>query len=538
MKIISLIFVYIGAFLLITALFPTKSLCDQKHHSTNAWRMLGALIILFLVIYGAYGVYLLKSGTEFFDLLVAILMFCGGIFVFSVIKLAQVSINKLYVMADKERHRSMHDELTGLPNQNYFNDKINATIARASSIKKTFVVILIDINRFKEVNSSLGHFYGDFLLQEISNRIRESIRNSDTLARWGGDKFAILLPDTNLKRAVAISNFITENINRPFQIEDNSISIETSHGIATFPEHGEHMDKLMQSAHIAMYEAQKNHVSYSIFDQKRHSSPFKKMILASELRDSMNNGGLLLFFQPQISVINGKISGVEALIRWQHPEKGLITPDHFIDVIEQTDLSRTLAIWVLDRALKHHKEWHKLGLDINVSVNLSIKNLHDYEFPAEVKKLIDKWQANPNRLTLEITESGLMVDPGRVTKVVSELKRSGINLSIDDFGTGYSSLAYLRKFPAREIKIDKSFVMDMLSNEDSAIIVKSTIDLAHNIGRLVVAEGVENHDTYVMLKRFGCDFLQGFFFSKALSADEFLKWHQQYDSNLKEKAKI
>ncbi len=538
MKLLSLIFVYLGAFLLITALFPTKKLCDQKHHSTNAWRMLGALIILFLIIYGAYGVYLLKSGTELFDVLVAILMFCGGIFVFSVVKLAQVSINKLHIMAAKERHRSMHDELTGLPNQNYFNEKINAAIARSSNIKKTFVVILIDINRFKEVNSSLGHFYGDFLLQEISNRIRESIRNSDTLARWGGDKFAILLPDTNLKRAVLISNAITENIARSFQIEDNNISIETSNGIAIFPEHGEHIDKLMQSAHIAMYEAQKNHVSYSIFDQQRHQSPFKKMVLASELRDAMNNGDLLLFFQPQISVINGKLSGVEALLRWQHPEKGVITPDQFIDVIEQTDLSKILASWVLDKALENHKIWHQHGLDINVSVNLSIKNLHDYEFPAEVKRLVDKWQVNPNRLTLEITESGLMVDPGRVTKVVSDLKRSGISLSIDDFGTGYSSLAYLRKFPAREIKIDKSFVLEMLNNEDSAIIVKSTIDLAHNIGRLVVAEGVENHDTYVMLKRFGCDFLQGFFFSKGLPTDEFLEWHKQYNSDLDKKAKI
>ncbi|MCK4839207.1 MAG: EAL domain-containing protein [Desulfobulbaceae bacterium] len=535
MKLISLIFVYLGAFLLITALFPTKTLCDQKHHATNAWRFLGALIIIFLIIYGAYGVYLLKSGADLFGLLVAILMFGGGIFVFSVVKLAQVSINKLYIMADKERHRSMHDELTGLPNQNYFHDKIFATITRASNIKNTFVVILIDINRFKEINSSLGHFYGDFLLQEISSRIKDSIRNSDTLARWGGDKFAIILPDTNLKRAVAISNTITENISHSFQIEDNSISVEISNGLAVFPEHGEDVDKLMQSAHIAMYEAQKNHVNYSIFDQKRHHSPFKKMVLASELRDAMNTGALLLFFQPQISVINGKISGVEALLRWQHPEKGLITPDSFIEVIEQTDLSKTLASWVLDKALMHHEEWQKLGLDINVSVNLSIKNLHDYEFPAEVKKLIDKWQINPNRLTLEITESGLMVDPGRVTKVVSELKGAGINLSIDDFGTGYSSLAYLRKFPAREIKIDKSFVLDMLSNEDSAIIVKSTIDLAHNIGRLVVAEGVENHDTYVMLKRFGCDLLQGFLFSKALPADEFIKWHHQYDSNLEKK---
>lgn len=526
-----------GSFLLITALFPTKALCDEKHHATKAWRVLGVLIILFLLVYGAYGVYLLKSEANIFGLLVAILMFSGGIFVFAVVKLAQVSIKKLSVMAERERHRSMHDDLTGLPNQNYFHDKMNAAIARASNIKKTCVVILIDINRFKEINSSLGHFYGDFILQQITTRIKNSLRNSDFLARWAGDKFAVLLPDTNMKQAIAISSTITGNITQPFTIEGNNISIETSHGLAIFPEHGEQTDKLMQAAHIAMYEAQKNHVNYSIFDQAHYHSPFKKIILASELRDAINTDSLLLYYQPQISVINGKISGAEALMRWEHPEKGLITPDSFIDVIEQTDLSKALASWVLDKALQQHKQWQKIGLNINISINLSIKNLHDYEFPAEVKRLLEKWQVTPNFITLEITESGLMVDPGRVTKVVSELKGIGINLSIDDFGTGYSSLAYLRKFPAREIKIDKSFVLDMLNNEDSAVIVKSTIDLAHNIGRLVVAEGVENHGTYVLLKRFGCDFLQGFFFSKALPADEFLQWHQQYDSDLTQKAK-
>lgn len=535
MKLLSLILTYLSAFLLVSALFPTRELCNQKHHATKAWRVLGIFIMLFIVGNGSYGVFLLRNDADFIGLIVAIIMFSGGIFVYSVVKLTQSSINKLSIMAEEERYRSMHDELTGLPNQDYFRDKIDVAITRANNIKKTFVVFLIDINRFKEINTALGHFYGDFLLQQVSTRIQESIRNSDTLARWRGDKFAVILPDTDLKRAVAISNNISKNINPPFKIEENSMSVEISTGIVIYPEHGEQTNRLLQNAHIAMYEAQKNHVSYSLFDPEQHRSPFKKLIMASELRDAINNDELVLYFQPQVSVINGKLSGVEALVRWHHPERGLVQPDDFIDVIEQTDLSKSLAIWVLNSALMHQKKWRKQGLDINISVNLSIKNLHDYEFPNETKKLIDKWQVAPNRLTLEITESGLMVDPDRVTKVVSELKRSGVSLSIDDFGTGYSSLAYLRKFPAREIKIDKSFVLDMLDNEDSAIIVKSTIDLAHNIGRLVVAEGVENHDTHTLLKRLGCDFLQGFFFSKALPADEFIKWHNEYDSNLKQK---
>jgi diguanylate cyclase (GGDEF)-like protein len=527
----------LGAILLLSSLLPTKKLCDQEHYATTAWRILGLLIMLFIISYGAYFVFLFQNDVEAIFLFMAVILFGGGVFVYVVVNLAQISINKLFMMAEEERHRSMHDELTGLPNQNYFNNKVDAAIKRANNIKQTFVIFLIDINRFKEINTAIGHFYADFLLQRFANRLSQSTRNSDILSRWGGDKFALLLPDTDLKRAIAVANNITDNLARPFIVEGNNISVEISNGIVVYPDHGEYTEKLLQNAQIAMYEAQRNHVNYSLFDPEQHYSPFKKLIMASELRNAINNDKLDLYFQPQISVINGKLSGVESLIRWHHPEKGTITPDSFMDVIEHTDLGKTLAIWVLNTALKHHKEWLKAGLDINISVNLSIKNLHDYEFPSDLQKIIDKWQIAPNRLTLEITESGLMVDPARVTKVVSELKRTGVNLSIDDFGTGYSSLAYLRKFPAREIKIDKSFVLDMLVNEDSAIIVKSTIDLAHNIGRLVVAEGVENRDTYVLLKRLGCDFLQGFLFSKALPSDELIKWHERYQKSLEQNKK-
>jgi diguanylate cyclase (GGDEF)-like protein len=534
LKLLALILISMGAFLMATALFPTKKLCHQKHHATTAWRILGLLIILFLIGYGVYGVLLIKTGVDLGDLVVAIIMFGSGIFAYSVVKLTQISISKLTIMAEEERHRSMHDELTGLPNQYYFHDKVDAAITRANNIKKTFAVLLTDINRFKEINTTLGHSYGDFLLQQVAAGIGKSLRNPDTLARWGGDKFAILLPDTDLKRAIALSNKIAENLTLPFKIEGHSISVEISIGIVTYPAHGEQAEQLLQNAHIAMYEAQTNHVSHAVFDPEQHRSPLKKMVMASELRDAIANNELVLFFQPQISVINGKLSGVEALVRWRHPERGIIPPDDFIEVIEQTDLNKSLVSWVLNAALQSQKRWQELGLDLNISVNLSIKNLHDYEFPTEARRLINKWQVAPHRLTLEITESGLMVDPGRVTRVVSELKEIGVNLSIDDFGTGYSSLAYLRKFPAREIKIDKSFVLDMLINEDSAIIVKSTIDLAHNIGRLVVAEGVENNDTYILLKRLGCDFLQGFYFSEPLPDDKFLEWHDRYTMNLKQ----
>ncbi len=529
MKVITLSLVYIGACMLFAALFPTRALCHQKFSATKAWRVLGAMIFFFIGGYVFYGVLILhttnNSPTHIF---IASIMFSGGIFVYSVTKLAHSSIIQLTMMAEEERYRSLHDELTDLPNLTFLHDKIDTTIAHSKKTGKPFALFLIGLNRFKEINTTLGHFYGDFIIQQVALRLQNSIRSCDSLSRFGGDKFAVLLPDTDHKHAIAISNKITEGMRKPFTVEGNLIPIEVASGITLYPDHSDQTDQLLQYADIAMYDAQKNNVDYAIFDAKQHRKPVKKLVLVSELREAIKNGEMTLFFQPQISVINGKLSGAEALVRWQHPSKGLVLPDEFVDVIDQTGLSKTMIKWVLDKALQHQQEWQDLGLDINMSVNLSINNLHDYDFPNDAKKLLNKWQANPSRLTLEITEDGLMVDPGRVTKVVAALKDIGVNLSIDDFGTGYSSLAYLRKFPAREIKIDKSFVFDMLVNEDSAVIVKSTIDMAHNIGRMVVAEGVENLDTQILLKRLGCDFLQGFFFSKALPADEFLKWHDKY----------
>ena len=529
MKVIELLFIYIGAFLLAASLFPTRALCNQKHHATKAWRFLGLMIILFFFCYAAFGVIVLRGEPDSMSLFISSVLLGGGIFVFSVVKLTLTTINRLTTMAEEERHRSLHDDLTNLPNRDFLNNKIDLAIARAKQINEPFALLLIDLKQFKEINTTLGYFYGDFLIQQIALRLGETIRNSDTLTRFGGDKFAVLMPDTDEKHAIAVSQKLTTAMKSPFKVEANRLTVETCIGIVVFPEHGDQTELLLQNADIAMYEALKNHVDYSVYDLKHDRSKLNKMLLVSEIRQAIKNEELTLYFQPQISVVNGKLFGAEALVRWQHPQKGLIMPDDFIEVIEQTGLSNSLVNWVLNKALQHQSEWQQLGLDINMSVNLSVKNLHDYEFPALAKELIKKWQINPARLTLEITESGLMVDPGRVTKVVSSLIETGVNLSIDDFGTGYSSLAYLRKFPAREIKIDKSFVFDMLTNEDSAVIVKSTIDMAHNIGRLVVAEGVENNDTQILLKRLGCDFMQGFFFSKALPPDEFLKWHDKYD---------
>jgi diguanylate cyclase (GGDEF)-like protein len=485
------------------------------------------LIILFICGYLAYSVFLLTAEIDRMGILVSLILFGGGLFVAMVVQLTNTAITQISRMVDAERHRSLHDELTELPNRHYLHERIDQIISRDRYGRESLAIFLFDINRFKEINNALGHFYCDFLLQKVANRLQEPLRVTDTLARWGGDKFALLLPNTGHDQAVELAHRITASMTRPFRIEGQSLVVNVSIGMVFYPEHGTETDVLLQYADIAMYEARRNQVDYSIFVPQQTRDSWSRLLMAGELRRAIDNQEMLLYFQPQISVVTGRLSGVEALVRWQHRDRGIILPGEFIEIMEQQGLINALTGQVLDQALNQLHLWQLQGMMIDMSINLSVKNLHDLEFPGIAEGLLRKWQIEPSRITLEITESSIMVDPGRVASVVEALKEIGFHLSIDDFGTGYSSLAYLRKFPARQIKIDKSFVLDMLTNEDSAVIVKSTIDMAHNIGRHVVAEGVENHDTQVLLKRLGCDFLQGFHISRPLSAGDFQIWYGQ-----------
>jgi diguanylate cyclase (GGDEF)-like protein len=525
LKILALICVALGTTLLGLSLFPTRKICHQQHQSSTTWRILGILILLFTCGYLAFGVFLLTSEITRMSFLVSLILLGGGLFVAMVVHLTDNSISQITDMVKAERHRSLHDELTELPNRHYLHERIDQIIGRDRHHKESLAIFLIDINSFREINNALGHFYADFLLQKVAIRLLEPLRVKDTLARWSGDKFALLLPETGRDQAVAVARQMTASMTRPFLIEGQSLVVNISIGMVFYPEHGSETDVLLQYADIAMYDAHRNQVDYSIFEPLQTRDSWSRLLMAGELRRAIDNREMLLYYQPQISVVTGRLSGVEALVRWQHRDRGLILPGEFIEIVEQQGLINALTGQVLDQGLNQLHLWREQGMIIDLSVNLSVKNLHDLEFPGIAEGLLRKWQIDPSRITLEITESSIMLDPGRVARVVASLKELGFQLAIDDFGTGYSSLAYLRKFPARQIKIDKSFVLDMLTNEDSAVIVKSTIDMAHNIGRQVVAEGVENHDTQVLLKRLGCDFLQGFHISRPLSADDFQIWY-------------
>lgn len=524
MKIVAIAMVLVGIVLLAFALNPTRRICRRKHQLYASWKFLGFLILFFIVGYLLFLNMVLKTPASILEMIVATILFGGSVFVVMVVRLSLASIRLSEHFAALERHRALHDELTELPNRVLAEEQLDHGLQLSKRQGKSMAFLLMDLVRFKEINDSLGHFYGDYLLQEVAHRMREVVRESDTLARFGGDEFALVLPNTTLEEAVMISMKVAGALDQPFMIEGHSLKVGISIGIAMCPDHGTDSETLVQRADVAMYEAKRNDVIYAVFNLEQHRTTFNRLVLIGELRDAINSNDIFLCYQPKICMRDKSLIGVEALARWRHEDKGVIGPDDFISLAEQAGLCKSFTKVVLDKALEQCAKWLKAGLHVPISVNLSIKNLHDFELPNDIAILLNKWQVQPEMLVLEITESSIIVDQDRVSKVIAELKNMKLQLSIDDFGTGYSSISYLKKFPAREIKIDKSFIINMLNNEDNAVIVKSTIEMVHNIGRKVVAEGVEDEETLQFLDELGCDMLQGFHLCRPLPGDELEQW--------------
>jgi diguanylate cyclase (GGDEF)-like protein len=509
--------VAVGVFLLAFSLIPSQKICQKRNQLYKDWKWLCALICFFILGYILYISILVNSRSTTQDLIVSTILLSGSIFVVLVVHLSLASIRR-------SEHLALHDELTELPNRSLMEERLDYGLMVAKRQQEPLILLLMDLVRFKEINDSLGHIYGDYLLQEVAHRMRGRVRLSDTLARVGGDEFALILPATTLSQAVMISQKISEAVEEPFMIEGHNVNVSISIGIAMYPEHGMDSESLILYADTAMYDAKRNGVIYAIFNPAQDRTTFNRLVMIGELRKALQDNQMFLDYQPKVSLKEKGVVGVEALVRWNHPEKGVINPDNFIPLAEQAGLIKNLTTFVLDKALEQCALWKQDGLHIPVAVNLSIKNLHDLNFPNEVKKMLEKWEIDPHLLVLEITESCIIIDQERVTRVVNELKSIGTKLSIDDFGTGYSSISYLKRFPAREIKIDKSFIMDMISNEENAIIVKSTIDMVHNIGCKVVAEGVENQETLNLLAGLDCDFIQGFHVCYPLPPNQITEW--------------
>jgi len=428
-------------------------------------------------------------------------------------------------------HQALHDPLTEMPNRKMFNDQMQREILDETHADNHFILLLIDLDRFKEINDTLGHHIGDVVLQIAAVRLQNTLRNDDLVARLGGDEFGILLPNTQINQATNIVKKILNAFQDPFVMEGHNLEIGLSIGIAEFPAHGSDVNILLQRADVAMYNAKQNRTGYAIYQSSEDNYTVSRLALMSELRQSMSNESLSVYYQPKVNLITGEIDGAEALLRWNHEERGFIPPDEFIPLAEQTGLIQPLTYWVMEQAAKQCAIWKKNGHFLSVSVNVSVNCIHDTLLPEKIIDIIDKYNLAASQIIIELTENVFMKDPVVCKKVLKKTDDKGIEISIDDFGTGYSSLSYLKQLPIKEIKIDRSFVLEMLADDNDAVIVQTTTDLAHNLGMRVVAEGVESLDIIKRLQAMGCDLAQGYYYSRPVNSSDFIAFIES--NNLK-----
>jgi diguanylate cyclase (GGDEF)-like protein/PAS domain S-box-containing protein len=421
-------------------------------------------------------------------------------------------------------HQALHDALTGLPNRTLFADRINQAIASAGRAGEPRAVLVMDLDGFKQVNDTLGHDRGDTLLSEVASRLTAALRETDTVARLGGDEFGVLLDGASDLAAAATAAWkIQHACDQTFVIDDEIVRVSVSIGIALFPAHGKTTPDLLRRADLAMYDAKRSGDSHAVFDVAQEKQMARSLALLADLRECVTRDELVVYYQPQIDLATRRTTGVEALVRWRHPKQGLLHPASFLPQAERTALIAPLTRWVLNDALRQQRVWRGEGIDLTMAVNVSARTLQPTgELPDTVAELTEIWGTSPDRLTLELTESAL-IEPA-APDVLTRLHSMGGKVSIDDFGTGYSSLAYLQNLPVDQIKVDRSFIVNLASVPGDAVIVRSTIDLAHNLGMTVVAEGVEDELTLDILVEYGCDSAQGYFFSRALAAEELTPW--------------
>lgn len=421
-------------------------------------------------------------------------------------------------------HQAMHDHLTELPNRFALNQRLEYQLLEAEREQQSFVLFLMDIDFFKEINDTLGHASGDKLLIDVSKRIQNLLRKSDTLARLGGDEFAVLLPHKSRAQAIIDADNIINAIANPFEIQNEKVNIGISIGIVSYPQDGLESKHLLQTADMAMYSAKRKRTGYAFYEIKDNIYSKERFQLINDLTDALENNQLEVYFQPQVDLHTGLIFGAEALLRWQHPTQGFISPEKIIETAERIGIINKLSLHILKKSIIECVKWHQQGQLICVSVNLSVKDLVNKNLSHKLKTILDEQGLDYRYLTLEITENMMMENLSTSLIQLNKLHQLGINISIDDFGTGFSSLAYLKQLPVNELKIDKSFILNIDQDENDQEIVRSTINLGHNLGLKVVAEGVENEIGLKMLEQFSCDKIQGYFISRPVTPAEFEKF--------------
>jgi len=424
---------------------------------------------------------------------------------------------------EKVYYRDNFDALTGLPNRALLLRHLREAI-QSDEQNRPVALLLMDLDRFREINNTLGHHNGDILINEVAIRLQDVLFRRDLVGRMGGDEFAIIAPLAESDHTGILVNKIMKAMALPFLIEEIPIMVEISIGIAFFPDHGQHAGSLMQHAEVAMYSSKQTKKGYVIYDSDQDQHDPRKLALTAELHRAIEQDELALHYQPKIDLKTKQVIGVEALLRWIHPEWGFIPPDQFIGLAERTGLIKPLSEWVFNEAHRQGLAFHQMGIKLNIAINFSARNIQDPQMRAVIEEKIKHSGLSPGTLELEITENVIMDDPEGALEVMHQLRSLGITFTIDDFGTGYSSLIYLKKLPVSSLKIDRSFVMEMMSNKEDAAIVRSTIDLGHSLGLLVIAEGVENKETFEELMALGCDAAQGYYMCRPIPPEALATW--------------
>jgi diguanylate cyclase (GGDEF)-like protein len=424
-------------------------------------------------------------------------------------------------------YAATHDPVTDLPNRALFYDRLERTMTATNAEQGRLAVLLLQVENHKEIRDTLGLNSADAILKQVATRLESVIRTQDSAARLDGPTFAVLLSNSaDLNDPELLARRLQRAMEPPFMVDRLKLSAHTSVGVVLFPDHGDDADTLVQRAGVAVYVAAKAHNGYALYSPSLDEHSPRRLALMGELRQALERDQLELHYQPKVDVASGRVIGAEALVRWRHPRHGFLQPDEFIGLAERTRMIKPLTLWVMKRAFEDCVRWRREGLALKISVNLSAQDLHDPELPDLIAGVVAAKGIQPEWVIFEITESGIMQDPDRVMNVAERVHGLGFTLSIDDFGTGYSSLAYLKKLPVSEIKIDKSFVVDMLGSENDAVIVRATGDLAHNLGLKVTAEGVENAQILDVLRGMGYDIAQGYYISRPLPAQAFSDWLQ------------
>lgn len=436
--------------------------------------------------------------------------------------------NRVQIRQEALEYQALHDSLTSLPNRILLQERMQHQIEHSRRYNSAASLLIIDLDRFKEINDTLGHHVGDQILINIGERLKYHLRTNDTVARLGGDEFAVVLPDSDCAQAAIICQKLIESMSAMFNIDELHLYVNMSIGIACFPEHGDDVNTLIRQADVAMYVAKQNKLGFDIYDSEKDNNSLYRLNLNSDMRIALDKDQMELHFQPVIDLATDKVTGLECLLRWNHPEHGWLSPEYIVELAEHTGLINTLTYWVLENALENAELLHRQGHKLRVAINISAHNLKEVEFVSNVSRIITSSGVDVDYLSFEITENAMMFNLLSATRMLKEFDNMGIHLAIDDFGTGFSSLAYLKQLPVSEMKIDKSFVLNMTDNRSDEAIVRSTIDLAHNLGMKVIAEGVETQEVYAKLADYGADKAQGYFISRPLNLAGIQNWLREW----------